>query len=232
MESWIELAKGPLFTITFLIMILGLGRHVVLQVHALVVRKGRRLRNAPWKKIAFDTMSWAMPIRHLVKGTIIFSITSFIFHIGAIVVPLFLADHVVLWEGFLGVNLPAISASVADVMTLLTIGCIFLLLGWRIFVARARAMSRGMDYVLLLMILLTFASGYLASHPAFNPFPWEVTMLLHLLSAEALFVLVPFTKLAHIVLFAFDRISAVHWQLRPGAGDKVAEALFGDEARV
>jgi hypothetical protein len=45
-------------------------------------------------------------------------------------------------------------------------------------------------------------------------------------------VLVPFTKLAHVVLFAFDRISAVHWQLTPGAGDKVAEALFGDEARV
>jgi nitrate reductase gamma subunit len=232
MESWIELAKGPLFTLTFLIMILGLARHVIIQVHALAVRKGRRLRNAPWKKIAFDTMSWAMPVRHLVKGTIFFSIASFIFHIGAIVVPLFLADHVVLWEGLFGINLPAISAGAADVMTLLTIGCIFLLLGWRLFVGRARAMSRGMDYVLLLMILLPFASGFLASHPAVNPFPWEVSMLLHLLSAEALFVVVPFTKLAHIVLFAFDRISAVHWQLRPGAGDKVAEALFGDEARV
>ncbi|MBU0755421.1 MAG: hypothetical protein KJ645_09795, partial [Planctomycetes bacterium] len=69
-------------------------------------------------------------------------------------------------------------------------------------------------------------------HPGVNPFPWEATMLTHLLSAEILFVLVPFTKLAHVVLFFFDRISAVHWQLRPGAGDKVAEALFGDEARV
>ena len=93
-------------------------------------------------------------------------------------------------------------------------------------------MSRAMDYVLLLLILLPFGSGYLASHPAANPFPWEVMMLVHLLSAEVLFVLVPFTKLAHIVLFAFDRISAVHWQLRPGAGDKVAEALFGREVRA
>ena len=57
-------------------------------------------------------------------------------------------------------------------------------------------------------------------------------MLIHLLSAELLFVLIPFTKLAHIVLFFFDRISGLHWQLRPGAGDQVAEALYGEEARV
>jgi hypothetical protein len=57
-------------------------------------------------------------------------------------------------------------------------------------------------------------------------------MLTHLLSAELLFVLVPFTKLAHVVLFFFDRISAVHWQLRPGAGDKIAEALYGEEVRI
>ena len=42
----------------------------------------------------------------------------------------------------------------------------------------------------------------------------------------------PFTKLSHIVLFPFDRLSAVHWQLRPGAGERVAEALYGKEARV
>ncbi|MFH2002452.1 MAG: hypothetical protein ABIK28_22455 [Planctomycetota bacterium] len=232
MEQWIAFAKGPLFTITFLIMILGLGRHVVIQVHALALRKGRRLRNAPWKRIAIDTMSWAMPVRHLVKGTIFFSIASFFFHIGAIVVPLFLADHIVLWEGFLGVDLPSIGREAADILTLLTLACLLMLLGWRIFIGRVRAMSKSTDYVLLLLILLPFATGYMSSHPGANPFPWEGTMLVHLLSAEALFVVVPFTKLAHVVLFVFDRISAVHWQLRPGAGDKIAEALFGDEARV
>jgi hypothetical protein len=41
---------------------------------------------------------------------------------------------------------------------------------------------------------------------------------------------VPFSKLSHVVLFFFDRISAVHWQLRPGAGDRVAEALNREEA--
>ena len=232
MEQWIDFAKGPLFVLTFLIMMLGLARHVVIQIHALAFRKGRRLRNAPWKKIALDTMSWAMPVRHLVKGTVFFSVASFLFHIGAIVVPVFLADHIVLWEGFLQIDLPSIGREVADFLTLLTLVCLVLLLGWRTFVGRVRVMSKPMDYTLLLLILLPFATGYLSSHPGVNPFPWEVTMLVHILSAELLFALVPFTKLAHVVLFVFDRISAVHWQLRPGAGDKVAEALFGDEAKV
>jgi hypothetical protein len=83
-----------------------------------------------------------------------------------------------------------------------------------------------MDYLLLLLILVPFVSGYLASHPGVNPFRWDVTMLLHILSAELLFVAVPFTKLAHVVLFPFDRLSAVHWQLQPGAGEKVAAALY------
>jgi nitrate reductase gamma subunit len=93
-------------------------------------------------------------------------------------------------------------------------------------------MSRFSDYCLLAVIFLPFATGYATSHPNVNPVSWEVMMLMHLLSAELLFVLIPFTKLAHIVLFFFDRVSAVHWHLRPGAGDRVAEALYGEEARV
>jgi hypothetical protein len=89
-----------------------------------------------------------------------------------------------------------------------------------------------MDYVLLIMVLLPFLFGYLAGHPNVNPFLWQTAMLLHILSAEALFIVIPFTKLAHIVLYIFDRLSALHWQLRPGAGDKVAESLFGKEAKV
>jgi len=232
MDQWIALAQGPLFAMTFLIMILGLARLFVLQVHALAIRKGRRLLNAPWKKILREATTWILPIRHFIPGTVIFSSVSFISHIGIILVPVFFDDHIVLWEAFFNTDLPSIGQGMADFLTLFTVGCILVLLCYRTFGRRQRSMSKPMDYVLLLMVLFPFASGYLASHPEFNPFPWNVTFLFHLLSAELLFVSIPFTKLAHIVLFAFDRISAVHWQLRPGAGDQVAHALFGNEARV
>jgi nitrate reductase gamma subunit len=232
MDQWIALAQGPLFALAFLIMILGLARLFVLQVHALAIRKGRRIRNAPWKKILRDATTWIVPIRHFIPGTVIFSSVSFLSHIGIILVPVFLDDHIVLWESFFKVNLPSIGKGTADFLTLFTLACILVLLGYRAFGRRQRAMSQPMDYILLLMVFLPFATGYLASHPEVNPFPWNVTFLCHLLSAEALFVAIPFTKLAHIVLFMFDRISAIHWQLRPGAGDRVAHALFGNEARV
>jgi nitrate reductase gamma subunit len=232
MDAWIEFAKGPLFAITFLVMILGLARQVSLQVYFLTIKKGRRLREVPWRTIAGETMSWAVPVRHMEPGTGVFSSASFLMHIGIILVPLFLVDHIALWSGLLGVSLPSIGGGTADVLTLLTILCVVLLLVYRIFKTRHRLVSQPSDYFLLLAVLIPFISGFLASHPGVNPFPWDAMMLIHLLSAEFLFVLMPFTKLAHVVLFFFDRISAVHWQLRPGAGDKVAEALAGREVRI
>lgn len=231
-EQWLDFARGPLFAGAFLIMILGLARHVLLQTHALVIRKGRRLRLVPWRRVAADSLEWAVPVRHLVRGTILVSIASFLFHVGAILVPLFLVDHVALWERFLGVGLPSLDRGIGDALTLLTISCLLVLLSYRAFVRRARDLSRPSDYLLLLLILLPFLSGYFAAHSSVNPLPWNVMMLIHLLSAECLMVTVPFTKLSHVILFPFDRLSAVHWQLRPGAGDRAAEALFGREARV
>jgi nitrate reductase gamma subunit len=213
-------------------MILGLFRLVIIQVYSLILRKGRRLRNAPWKKILTDASTWVIPVKHLIPGTRVFSIVSYLFHIGILAVPILLMDHIALWEDFFGVNLPAIGRGLGDVLTLFTIGCVVLLFGYRLFVPRLRSMSMFMDYVLLGMIFILFASGYLASHPNVNPFPWNVMMLVHILSAEALFIAVPFTKLSHIVLFFFDRVSQLHWQLRPGAGDKVAEVLYGEEVHV
>jgi nitrate reductase gamma subunit len=232
MEDWIDIARGPLFAASLLIMVLGLGRLVLLQFHSLVLRKGRRLKQVSWRRVTLDSLSWAVPLRHLVRGTIFISAVSFVFHVGAILVPLFCSSHIVLWEEFLGIGLPALGRGAADALTLSTIGCCLLLLGYRLVIRRARDLSRPSDYVILIMVLLPFLSGYLASHPHLNPLPWGAMLMIHILSAEALMIAMPLTKLSHVVLFAFDRLSEVHWQLRPGAGEKVARALFGEEARV
>ena len=231
MDNLLAFAKGPLFALTFLFMLLGLSRHVLLQVRMLIT-KGRTLQRVKWRTVIGDTLSWAFPFDHLVRGTLLLTAVSIIFHIGAIIVPLFLADHILLWEGFLGINLPSISQGLADVLTLSTIASLCILLFYRILISRSREMSRPSDYGMLVLILFTFLSGFLASHPAYSPLQWNVMLLLHVLSAETLFLMVPFSKLAHIVLFPFDRLSQVHWQLKPGAGDKIAATLYGDKARV
>ena len=231
MQAWLDFAKGPLFIAAFLTMTLGLGRLVMLQSHALLVKR-RRLRLVPWKRVAAETLSWAFPVRHMIPGTIVISSASFLFHFGAIIVPLFLADHARLLGGALGIQLPAINKNIADSLTLLTLGCVIVLVAYRVLIRRARELSRPSDYALLLLLLVVFLSGYMAGHPSVNPLPWQAMMLLHMLAADLLIFLAPFTKLSHMVLFPFDRLSAVHWQLRPGAGARVAEALYGKEARV
>jgi len=232
MDHWLELARGPLFAFAFLVMGLGLARHVLLQVHGLVTRKGQWLRQAPWRRIASSTLSWAVPVGHLDRSTLVMTTASFLFHIGAVVVPVFLAAHVALWSGFLGVSLPALAEGAADLLTVLTIVCVLVLVAYRLMTPRARALTRASDYGVLGLVLVPFLSGFLAAHPTVNPLPWSWMMLLHILSAELLLLAIPFTKLAHVVLFPFDRLSEVHWQLRPGAGDRVAAALYGEEAHV
>ena len=232
MEPWLDLARGPLFAFSFLVMVLGLTRHVLLQVHGLVTRKGWRLRQAPWRSIASSTLGWAVPVRHLDRSTLVMTTASFLFHVGAVVVPVFLAAHVALWSDFLGVSLPALAEGAADLLTVLTIVCVLVLVAYRLTTPRARALTRASDYGVLGLVLFPFLSGFLAAHATVNPLPWSAMMLLHVLGAELLLVAVPFTKLAHVVLFPFDRLSEVHWQLRPGAGDRVAAALYGEEAHV
>jgi len=231
MGHLLTFVKGPLFAATFLFMLLGLGRHVLLQIH-LLTSKGKKLRLVRWKTLAVESLSWALPLKHLVNGTILLSATSILFHIGAILVPVFLSEHIVLWENLLNLNIPSIGREFADFLTILTMLCILILLGYRLVIPRSRALSKLSDYFLLILIFLPFSSGFLAVHPAFNPLPWENMMLIHIVSAECLFVVIPFSKLAHIVLFPFDRLSQVHWQLKPGAGEKVASAILGEEVKV
>ena len=81
MEQWIAFAKGPLFSFTFLIMVLGLIRLAIIQIYTISSGKGRKLRNTHWKKIIADTLSWIIPVRHLIPGTKIFSVVSFSFSV-------------------------------------------------------------------------------------------------------------------------------------------------------
>jgi nitrate reductase gamma subunit len=225
MDGWIWFARGPLFTAAFLVMLLGLGRHLILQTYTQFVRKGSRLRKVRWNRVAKDALSWMLPVAHLIRGTILMSASSFLFHVGVVLVPILLADHVLLWQRALHVELPRMGKGPADVLTVLAIVCGLVLLSVRLLSRPAREMSRATDYWTLLLVLVPFVTGFLGAHPRFNPVPYRAMMLVHFLSADLLLLAVPFSKLAHMVLYPFDRISDVHWQLKPGAGGEVAAAL-------
>jgi nitrate reductase gamma subunit len=230
-NALLEFARGPLFALTFLIMVVGLLRHVVVQGYLLAGSEARR-QGTQWRRVLGDSAAWLVPVRHLVRGTLLLTVASFAFHVGAIVTMLLFEGHIALWEGYLGVDLPAVGAGVADALTLVALVCGMALLAYRIVVPRARQLSGAKDHAVLIVTLLPFLTGYLAAHPVYSPLPWTHTLLLHVLSGELLFLTIPFSKLAHMVLFPFVRISPVYWHLQPGAGAEAAEALYGKPGRT
>lgn len=178
-------------------------------------------------------LEWVIPVKHIYKSKPFFSIVSIIFHICIIVTPVFLLQHILLWERGIGIGWPGIPGHVADVLTVIVLATAIILAGFRLTDSAARAQSTLGDYLLLALIFVIFATGLLAAHPTMNPMSYSVTMLIHVLSGNLSFVLLPTTKLAHAVLFPFNRVSSdFFWRLPPGTGDKIAQELYGEEANV
>jgi hypothetical protein len=232
--SLLEFARGPLFVASFAFMVLGLLRRFF--SHLWQFRTS--LRRVAHRRIDVgthvrDSLLWLVPMRHLYRNRPLISLTSFLFHLGIVIVPVFLTGHIDRWRSGLGLAWRGMAPHAADVLTLVTMAGALVLLGFRIFDNAGRALSRAGDYLLLVAVLLPFASGFSAMHPAWNPLRYDSMLLLHVLSSELLFVLLPTTKLSHAVLFMFARFSsAVFWKMPEGAGDRVALELYGEERRV
>jgi nitrate reductase gamma subunit len=132
----------------------------------------------------------------------VFTFMVFAFHITLLAVPLFLDAHNMLWEESWGISLWSLPDTLADVMTIILLISIVFLVIRRIVRSEVRILTETWDWVLLGFIALPFLTGFLAYHQ-FGPY--ELLMTLHLLTAEILLILIPFTKLAHMILFFFSR---------------------------
>ena len=91
------------------------------------------------------------------------------------------------------------------------------------FVAGLPVLRRG--------IAVPFVTGYLASHPTINPFGFEATLFAHVMSANLIFILIPLTKLSHMVLLPTTQMVAeVGWHFPARSGKEVCTTL-GKEGR-
>ena len=226
MEAWLEFARGPLFRLALAIFVLGLVRHATLTVLAMRKALGKAGdKKLPGPVLRKTTVRWVFPIQaYDEKKT--FSIASVIFHVGVILAPLFLATHVALVERTIGLSWPTLPNIVVDILTLAAIVGIVVMFANRLGTAQGRALSRGQDLGILVIVALPFLTGFLAMHPALNPIPFEFTLLLHILTADLALLVAPFTKLVHIALMPTTQyVSEVGWHFVPDAGEKVAKAL-------
>jgi nitrate reductase gamma subunit len=229
MEPWLEWARGPMFRACFAIMLLGLVRAVLLNTASAVSLLRRSSRNGQavsWRPILATSLAWMFPLKKGFEGRALFSFTSMLFHVAIIITPIFLGAHVLLWDRAVGIGWPAISNSVADVLTLVAIVAGAALFAERVGTRASRAISRLQDFLLPPLMLIPFVTGYLAMHPGINPFGCDGAMFVHVMSGNLIFVLVPFSKMSHMALFPGTQlISELGWHLKPGAGQQVAVML-------
>ena len=100
--------------------------------------------------------------------------------------------------------------------------------------ARAtRSLSRFQDYIMPLIIAIPFVSGFLMMHPSLNPFGYDATFLVHIMSANLILIMIPLTKLSHIALLpSVQLVSEVAWHWPATSGSKVGLSLGKENEAV
>ncbi len=233
MDTWIDLASGPLFRIALTVMILGLGYRLAVTLTQIVMAWRRAGdRQIPTRAIATATLGWLFPHR-LLRVRPVYSAASFLFHLGIVVVPLFLAGHVALLSGVLPQAWPVLDPLWSDGLTVLALLGLTVLIGSRIVVTTSRRLTRPQDALLLVLLGLMMLFGFLAAHPLISPFPARQMVLLHMLLANLVLVLIPLTKIAHCVLYPFVQLLfQLGWHFPAETGRHVAIALGKEDEPV
>jgi len=230
MATWMILAKGPAFLFVLTLLSFGLLRLFILttwDIIAAIRRAGDR--RLSYRQIALQTILWLLPFNKLHRNRAGYSLASFGLHVSLLIVSLFLRNHLDILQANIGFSWASIAKPILDALTLVGILGVSALLLFRLYVTGSRRLSKTADYLLLLVILNIFVSGYIAGRP-WNPIPYNGLMLFHTLNGMVLLLVIPFTKIAHCVLFPLIRLGTeVAWHFVPQSGEKSEQALPGPQ---
>jgi nitrate reductase gamma subunit len=227
MEGLLEFARGPLFRFSLAVMLLGLLRVIALDLSAAYMAWRRAGdKTIPWNWIIRRTFMWFFPVNRIFASRPVYSLYSIFFHVGLLLVPIFLYAHVELWRGAIGFGWWTLPKAVADWLTLATIVFGVLLIVSRVASSTSRFLSRMQDFLWPIILLIPFVTGYICANTGVGPAGYQFSMLIHVLSAELIFILLPFTKIAHCVLMPLSQfISALAWKFPPETDEDICTTL-------
>jgi len=197
-----ELVRGPLVWLAFIVFIGGC-LYQLISMH-LLAKKEKSVYPTMNAKYGFRSIvHWATPFgsKNMRMHPVV-TVVSFIFHFCLLITPLFVMGHAVLWQDSWGVSWWSLSAYLADVMTVLVIVCGLLLFLRRIASPEVRNVSTYKDYLLLLMVIAPFATGFVAHQQWIDP---KVMVILHIIAGALWLIAIPFTWLSHMLWFVFSR---------------------------
>ena len=198
-----EFASGPLVWIAFILFIGGGVYQVASMIH--LARKDKVV--LPYFSLRYGLRSlahWVVPYGSVnMRLHPVFTFVSFLFHLCLLATPLFLTAHNVLWRKAFGAALPSLPEVVTDITTVLVLAGGLFFAGRRILSPTVRKVTGPSDFVLLAVVLAPFATGFAAYHQWFD---YDTVILLHVWTGAIWLAVIPFTRIAHMIFFAFSRM--------------------------
>jgi nitrate reductase gamma subunit len=198
--------RGQLISIAFVVFVLGLIFHFI-QFFKLTRKKEWAYPPLEIKSQKKTAGQWVTSCLASLNGTLwetdpLMTIMTSVFHVFLIGVPLLLVGHNILLGQSWGFSLWGLPESITDVLTVVVIVCAVFFLGRRLFLARVRAITTAYDYLVLLIAVAPFLTGYFAYHQWFD---YPTVMTIHILSGVVMLITIPFTKLGHMLFFFLYR---------------------------
>jgi nitrate reductase gamma subunit len=145
----------------------------------------------------------SIPPRGMFKRSAASYVAGYVFHIGLFAVFFLFAQHIRLITGLTGLSWPALPAQFIDAAAVVTLATMLLVLVDRIAKPVKRYLSTFGDYAAWTITFLPVLTGYLSSKHLL--LPYTLMLACHILSAEALLALMPFTKLFHALTLWLSR---------------------------
>ena len=196
-----DFASGPLVWIAFVVFVGG----IVFQITRML-QSAKKDKVIPYMSLKYSLRSlfhWVIPfasrnMRQRYEVTIV----TFAFHLCLVLLPIFLTAHVVMFSFAWGAQWATLSQGFSTALTVLVIlaGLFFLLR--RLMLPEVRFVTSVSDYVLLALAAAPFVTGFMAHWQWFD---YKTMVIIHMFSGALMLMVIPFTRLAHMLFFPFTR---------------------------
>lgn len=152
-----------------------------------------------WKAV----FSRSLPPLGMVAASPTTYVGGYVFHLSLFLVIFFYAPHLALLGAVTGFSWPALPSPLVDGIAALGLAALVAVLASRLKNPVKRFLSGFSDYLAWALTFLPMLTGYLAcNHLTSN---YSLTLALHLLSAELLLALLPYTRLSHAMSLFLSR---------------------------
>ena len=188
------LLEGPVLWVVSLVFLAGLLTRCFLFIWVIIKNSSRTKEKRPIQIIK-NLAGAGLPFHRAFAKRPLYTSLRYIFHLCLFVVPLGLSGHIVLWsESRFEWDWAALPDIWADWMTLVLLALAVYFLLRRLMIKRIQRESSVRDFLLIIMVVLPFLSGYFLTHGTLDSigFLGNNMVIIHMLSGQLMILMIIF----------------------------------------